>query len=57
MGFKIPAFGKEPEASQCLYILFDEPLPVNTPLSLFVAVYNGYGVKRSPVGGWSGFHL
>lgn len=55
MGFKIPAFGKEPEGSQCLYILFDEPLPVNTPLSLFVAVYNDYGVKRSPVGGWSGF--
>lgn len=49
-GLKIPAFGKEPAAGSCFYLMFDHELPQNVDLSIFAEIYNGYRVKRNPLG-------
>lgn len=46
---KIPAFGMDPQPGNAFYIMFDEELPKNTPLSLYAEVYNGYRVQRNPL--------
>ena len=44
---KIPVFGQEPQVGDTFYLMFDEALPVDTPLSLYAKVYNGYSVQRN----------
>lgn len=44
---KIPVFGEEPQAGNAFYLMFDEALPADTPLSLYAKVYNGYSVQRN----------
>lgn len=46
-GYKMQPFGENPQQGDCFYLIFNESLPADIPLSIFVEVFNGYKVHRS----------